>query len=201
MLDTKVLPLIRQPLQLLARGSRQLGLTADQVTLAGFGLGLGAAALVMLGQPLWALALLLLNRLSDGIDGELARLTRPTDAGAYLDIILDFIFYNLFVLAFIIWDPASNALAGAVLMLSFMGTGGSFLAFAALAGPRGIKNPAYPTKSLHYMGGLTEGTETIITFVLFCLFPAFFAELAYIFATLCLLTTFSRVVGGYRALR
>ncbi len=70
-----------------------------------------------------------------------------------------------------------------------MGTGSSFLAFAIMAGKRGIDNPVYHHKSLYYLGGLTEGSETIALFVLMCLWPAAFAPLAYGFALLCAITT------------
>ncbi|MGL5287583.1 MAG: hypothetical protein ACRC8D_15765, partial [Aeromonas sp.] len=56
-------------------------------------------------------------------------------------------------------------------------------------------------KSLYYLGGLTEGSETMALFMLMCLWPEWFAPLAYGFALLCLLTTISRVVSGYHTLR
>lgn len=201
MFDTRLLPLLKGPLKSLARVAASLGLSANQVTLGGFALGITGAVAVAFEFYVAGLVLLLVNRLSDGIDGELARLQQPTDAGAYLDIVLDFIFYNAFAFAFIVADPLQNALPGALLMLAFMGTGGSFLAFATLAQKRGIENPDYPTKSLHYMGGITEGSETIAAFVLFCLLPQWFAVLAYVFAGLCFITAASRIYGGYRALR
>ncbi len=79
------------------------------------------------------LALLLASRLADGLDGAVARLTQPTDRGAFLDITLDFLFYASIPLAFAIADPAANALPAAVLLAAFIGTGSSFLAFAVLA--------------------------------------------------------------------
>jgi len=201
MFDARILPLIRLPLRQVARGFKRLGVTANQITLWSFALGLMGAVAVVFNRNEVALVCLILNRIGDGIDGELARLTKPSDAGAYLDIVLDFLFYNAFVFAFILAEPFKNALPGALLMLSFMGTGASFLAFATLAEKRGIKNPDYPTKSFHYMNGLTEGAETIIVFVLFCLYPQHFALIAYSFAVLCFITTITRIWGGYRALR
>ena len=43
-------------------------------------------------------------------------------------------------------------------------------------------------KSFFHAAGIVEGTETIIAFVLFCLFPAAFPWLAGIFAGLCFWT-------------
>jgi len=130
-----------------------------------------------------------------------ARLTRPTDRGAFLDIALDFLFYASIPLAFAVADPTANALAAAVLLAAFVGTGSSFLAFAVLAERRGLTSDDYPQKGIYYLGGLTEATETLLCFVLMCLWPQHFALWAYGFAMLCLLTTVTRLFGGWRALR
>lgn len=102
---------------------------------------------------------------------------------------------------FIVADPAQNALAGGWLLFAFIGTGSSFLAFATLAAKHQIANPGYAHKSFYYLGGLTEGTETILLFVLCCLFPAHFTWLAWCFGALCWLTTFTRIWSGYLTLR
>ena len=160
----------------------------------------GAMALDALGWHGWALATILFNRLLDGLDGAVARQTGITDCGGFLDISLDFIFYAAVVLGFALGAPA-NALPAATLLFAFMGTGSSFLAFAIMAGKRGIENPVYHHKSLYYLGGLTEGSETIALFVLMCLWPAAFAPLAYGFALLCAITTLTRLWSGYHTLR
>jgi phosphatidylglycerophosphate synthase len=152
--------------------------------------------LIALGQADWALLSIALNRLADGLDGAMARLTQPTDLGAFLDISLDFLFYASIPLAFVLADPVGNGLAGAVLIYSFIGTGCTFLAFAVLAAKRGTTSTAYPGKGFYYLGGLTESTETIAVFVLMCLLPQWFAVLAYGFAGLCGLTTVTRIVAG-----
>jgi len=94
-----------------------------------------------------------------------------------------------------------NALAGSWLLFAFIGTGSSFLAFAALAAKHQIDNPGYAHKSFYYLGGLTEGTETILLFVLGCLFPDYFAVLAWVFGALCWMTTFTRIWSGYLTLK
>ena len=182
-----------------ARYIIKFGINADQVTFACFGFGMVASVLIMLGHFQLALIPLLLGRLCDGLDGAVARQTVQTDRGAFMDITLDFVFYASIPLAFAIADPQPNALAGAVLLAAFIGTGTSFLAYAAIAEKRGEKSPAYPTKSFYYLGGLTEGAETILCFLLMCLFPQHFAILAYIYATLCSLTTATRIIAGWNS--
>jgi phosphatidylglycerophosphate synthase len=201
MLDRAAIALLKPVLERMARVLVRAGIGADSVTLFGFALGLAAALAVARGMLLAGLALLLSSRLMDGLDGAVARLTRPTDRGAFLDITLDFLFYASFALAFAVADPAANALPAAVLLAAFMGTASSFLAFAVLAQRRGLKSEDYPQKGLYYLGGLTEATETLTCFVLMCLWPQHFALWAYGFALLCALTIVSRIVGGWHALR
>ncbi|RXS43923.1 CDP-alcohol phosphatidyltransferase family protein [Idiomarina sp. 29L] len=201
MLDPKLLPITRALLDIPARLLIKLGVTADQVTVAGFVVGLLAVPLLAFEYYTFALILILLNRLADGLDGAVARRTQLTDAGGYIDIVLDFIFYSAVVFGFLLASPEQNAVAAGVLLVTFMGTGATFLAFASVAGKQGIENPSYPNKSLHYMGGVTEGFETILAFVAFCLWPQQFATLAYVFAALCWITAITRIVAGYRTLK
>jgi len=198
MIDALVLPLQRRLMAPPARLALALGLRPDQVTIAGFVLGAAALPALALGSFGAALALIGLNRLADGLDGAMARRAGPTDRGAFLDITLDFVFYALVPLGFALADPARNALPAAALTAAFVGTGSSFLAFAALAARRGITAQAYPAKGIAYLGGLTEGAETIAVFAAMCLWPAAFPVLAWIFAAACALTTFSRWLQGWR---
>ena len=198
MLDRPLHHLINPALNRLAAGLVRRQVSADQVTWAGFALGLAAAACIAVNRPLAGLALMAASRLADGLDGAVARLTRPTDRGAFLDITLDFIFYASIPLAFALADPAANALAAAVLLAAFIGTASSFLAFAVLAERRGLTSLAYPKKGLYYLGGLTEATETLACFAAMCLWPALFAPLALGFAALCGLTMAARVHAGWQ---
>jgi len=200
MLDRYALALLRPAMQAGARELARLGLSADQASWIGFGIGVAGALCIARQQFVAGLVLLLASRVFDGLDGALARLTQPTDRGAFLDITLDFLFYASIPLAFALADPAANALAATVLLAAFVGTGSTFLAYAALAAQRGQKSVAYPTKGLYYLGGLTEATETIACFALMCLWPGHFAALAFGFAGLCVLTIATRLWAGWRGL-
>ncbi len=200
MLDKHVVPRLRPVLAHAAIRLHKRGITADVMTVAGFAVGLCAVLAVASGMMWLALVMLLLGRLADGLDGELARINGPTDAGAFLDIVLDFIFYALFPVGFALHDPASNALPAAVLVASFVGTGASFLAFAGQADKHGGTPMQFEYKGLSYIDGLAEGTETIVAFALMCLLPASFAVIAWVFAAVCVVTTINRVLSGYRTL-
>jgi phosphatidylglycerophosphate synthase len=199
MLDRAAIALLRPLLDHGARVLLRLGLTANTVTGIGFALGIGAALAIAQRRYGLGLALLLASRLCDGLDGALARRTHPTDRGAFLDIVCDFLFYASIPLAFAISDPAERALPAAVLLAAFIGTGSSFLAYAVLAERRGLRSDGHPRKGFFYLGGLTEATETLICFALMCLLPAWFALWAYGFAALCAITIATRLWAGWRA--
>ena len=200
MLDRAANAALAPLLQAGARALVRAGVGADSVTVIGFAIGIAAAVSITLQAWLLGLALVLASRLADGLDGPVARLTEPTDRGAYLDITLDFLFYASIPLAFAIADSSRNALPAAVLLAAFIGTGSSFLAFAVFAERRGLSTDTGPRKGFFYLGGLTEATETLICFGLMCVWPDRFAWWAYGFAVLCLLTIATRIVGGARTL-
>ena len=197
MIDRLLLPMQQRLLEAPARALVRAGISADCVTLAGFVLGLAAVPCLAMGAYMPALGFILLNRVADGLDGAVARLTGPTDRGAFLDIAFDFVFYAAIPLGFALADPAANALAAAVLVTAFVGTGSSFLAFATIAAKRGQSAEGYATKGIYYLGGLTEGAETIGVFILMCLFPVAFPVFAVFFAAACLLTTLTRWHQGW----
>ena len=176
------------------------GATPNAITVGACAVGLLAAAAIAAQWYLVGLALLLISRLGDGLDGAVASITGKTDLGGFLDIVLDFVFYGAIPLGFVLADPAANAVAGAALIFSFYVNGGSFLAYAVMAEKRGLKTEKRGEKSLFFTTGLAEATETIAFFVAFCLFPAWFPALAGIFAVLCLYTATSRILLAARAL-
>ena len=200
MLDRYSLKILRPLLDSLAGYLRQRGIRADHITMVSFAVGLLGAILVARHHYLLGGLCILLNRLGDGVDGVLARLSGTTDRGAFLDICLDFIFYSAVVLGFAFAEPVRNNPAATFLIFSFVGTGSSFLAYAIMAERRSLTDQRLPDKGFYYLGGLAEGTETIIFFVLICLFPSFFPVLAWIFGSICLLGTAARIVYGYKTL-
>ena len=199
MIDRYALAILKPAAEHAARRLAARGLSADQVSLAGFAIGLLAALMIALGFPAPAIVPLLLNRALDGIDGAMARLSQATDRGAFIDIGLDFLFYAAIPLGFAFADPGANALAAAVLLAAFVGTGTSFLAYAVIAEKRGLKSEAYPTKSFYYLGGLTEGAETIAAFLAMCWWPQYFSGIAYVYAAMCTVTTVTRLLAGWQA--
>ncbi len=197
MLDARLRKIIDPSLDRAARVAASLGISANTLTGIGFVVGLLAVPFLATERYPIALALILANRLFDGLDGAVARQTGPSDAGGYFDVVCDFLFYSAVPFGFALARP-ENELAAAFLIFSFVGTGTSFLAYAAIAAKRGIASDTYGPKAIHYLGGLTEGTETILAFVLFCLLPDAFPAIAVLFATLCWITSASRMWTAWR---
>jgi len=198
MLDRAATALIKPAVNRLAKVFVHVGLSANQMTLIGFLIGMVAALLIATHAYLAGAIAILLSRLGDALDGAMARQTQPTDAGGFLDIALDFLFYAAIPLAFAVAQPPANALAAAVLLAAFIGTGSSFLAFAILAAKRGLTSLDYPNKSFYFLGGLTEATETLLCFMAMCVWPQHFSTIAYVFAALCAATIVTRIGWGWR---
>src|SRR5262245_61146349 len=125
MLDAYLRPLVTLPLDRAGRWMVRRGCTAECVTLVGF--VLGVAACVAIAYQAYALAFVLIagNRIVDGLDGAVARQSRITDYGGFIDLLADFLIYAAIPFAFAIADP-TRAMAAAFLILSFVGTGTSF---------------------------------------------------------------------------
>ncbi|HET6158304.1 MAG TPA: CDP-alcohol phosphatidyltransferase family protein [Dongiaceae bacterium] len=200
MLDRAARRLVDPVLDQLAAIAEKQRVTANQITVAGFVCGLAAMAAIAVQSYGLGLLLLLANRLADGVDGALARRIGATDLGGYLDIVLDFIIYSGAAFAFALAQH-DNALAASFLIFSFMGTGSSFLAFAIFAAKRKLEGDTATNKSFYYLGGITEGTETILLFVIILLFPGWFPVAAYVYGTLCWLTTVGRIGAAVQRLR
>jgi len=173
-------------------------MSANAVSLAGLAVGLTVIPLLAWGRYDMALLVILLNRLIDGLDGAIARHKGTTPFGGYLDIMCDMGFYAAVPIGFALAQPG-NALWAALLLAAFVCTAASFLGRAVLAAQRGEPDDgARGLKSFFHAAGIVEGTETIIAFVLFCLFPAGFPWLAGVFAGLCFWTAIARVLEAKR---
>jgi phosphatidylglycerophosphate synthase len=199
MFDPPLRRLIDPPLNRAGIWLGTKGVSANAATLVGLAIGLLAVPLLAYRHYDAALVVILLNRLVDGLDGAIARRVGPTAFGGYLDIVCDMVFYAAVPLGFALADPEFAPWA-ALLLAAFLGTSSSFLARAIMAAQRGeADGQARGQKSFFYAAGIIEGSETICAFVLFCLFPGVFPQLAALVAFLCLWTVVARIWEGYRS--
>ncbi len=201
MLDSSVRKIIDPPLDLVGRLVAKTGISANALTFIGFALGLLVMIALAVENYMVALGLIVANRFFDGLDGAVARRNGVTDLGGYFDIVGDFIFFGAVVMGFALANPQQNAMVAAFLLFSFVGTEASFLAYAVMAAKRGLSTKRFGVKSMFYLGGLVEATETFLLFVLLCLWPDWFVWLATGFAVLCWMTTAARVAVAAHTLR
>lgn len=194
MLDGAVNRIVAPAVDLAARGLVRTGISADAITLLASLVGLSVIVPLVTQSYIWALGLILGNRLLDALDGAVARRNGITDLGGFFDVVGDFVFYGAVVLGFALADPEANALAAAWLLFCFMGTEASFLAYAALAEKRRFHSEGRGGKSIFFLGGLVEGSETLTVFVLACLLPDWFPWIAVVFGVFCWMTTGARIM-------
>ena len=197
MLDAQIRPHMDRLLNPVGRSLAARGVTANHVTIIGVLFGLAAAVSVAFQLFDIAFWLILLNRVADGLDGAVGRASITTDFGGYLDIVCDFVFYSAIPFAFAVALP-ENSFASAFLIFSFIGTASSFLAFGILAEKHNISTEIRGKKAFYYVGGLTEGGETILLLLAMVIWPSYFIFMAFGFGLLCWVTTITRIYAAYR---
>lgn len=201
MFDALMRRVIDPPLNRVGAELARAGMSANTLTATGFAIGICAVPALAAGLTGVALLCITFNRILDGLDGPVARHRGATDLGGYLDIVADFIFYSALPFGLALADPQANALPAAFLIFSFVASGSTFLAFAAVAAKRGIMTQAQGKKSLYYLGGLMEGTETILFLLFIAAFPMWFAQAAWIFGALCWISAAGRVAIAVQSFR
>ena len=96
----------------------KIGIKAHWISWIGFGIGIFAINFLALEMYGWALAAILLNRACDGLDGAVARSTKITNFGVFLDATLDYIFYGGVIWGFALAN-GNNAPSACFLMFGF----------------------------------------------------------------------------------
>lgn len=199
MLDASLRTRLDPVLVSLARGLHRVGVPPMALTLSGLVLGLAAAGAAALTWWWSALALWLVSRLLDGLDGPVARLRGGGTAfGGYADFVADLTVYGAFVVGCAFGQPDAT-MPLLVLLLTYYVNGASLLAYSAAAERARIDAP--DERSYHFTRGLAEGTETILAHSLFVLFPGWMGLLAWVFAGAVAVTIVQRLVLARRVLR
>jgi len=197
MLDARVRAIYGPSLDRLAARVAARGVSPGAVTAAALLAGIGACVAAALGAWAPALALWLVNRALDGLDGAVARCGRPSDLGGMLDFLADFVVYGGFVVAVAVAVPDARV-ACTVLLAAYLLNNVALLSFASLIEKRGLQ--LGDERSLRFTPGLTEGTETVIAYAAICLLPAHAATIAWVFSAMVLVTVGQRVALAVRVL-
>ncbi len=178
---------------------RLTAVSPTAVTLLAFAVGLAAAGAIVAGRRRLALALWLLNRVLDGLDGAMARVQgRGSDLGAYLDILLDFVVYAAIPVALAVATAEPGAgFAVLVLLATFYVNAASWMYLAALLERRGQHRGA---TRVVMPAGLVAGAETILFYGAAILLPRYLAAIAWTMAALVVAGVLQRVVWAVRRL-
>ena len=198
MLDARVRRALAPSLDAVAARLAVAGVPPLALTGAGWLAGVGACVSAGLGAWPAALVLWLANRVFDGLDGPLARQHEATELGGFLDIVADFSIYAGFVVGVAVDRPQAR-LACVALLSAYYVSGTAFLALSSLLERRG--SSVGDGRSLRFVGGLAEGTETVIVYILFCLLPGQAELIAWLFTVAVAITAGQRVVLGVALLR
>lgn len=183
-----------------ATGSRLAGAGIPPLALTGLGWAAGIGACVAVAQRDWTLGLVLwlVNRVLDGLDGPVARCRGASDLGGFLDIVADFSIYAGFVVGVAVAVPDAR-LACVALLTAYYVSGTAFLALSSLVERRG--GGVGDGRSLRFVGGLAEGTETVVVYAVICLVPAWTLGIVWAFTAAVAVTAVQRVVLGVHTLR
>lgn len=204
MLDTRARRAIGPALDRTARALDRPGITPNRLTTAGLALGLLSA--LTASFALWPLALItwLLSRLADGVDGPLARRREQLDrgAGGFYDITADFCVYGSTVVGVAVGAHGAYGTTPwpfLAVLLTYYVNGTALLAFSSIAERSGRQRN--DGRSLSFLGGIAEGTETIVVHSLWLVLPGRAGLIAGVWAAVVGVGAVERTVSGYRALR
>ncbi|MEM7126262.1 MAG: CDP-alcohol phosphatidyltransferase family protein [Chloroflexota bacterium] len=171
------------------------------VSVVALGVGLLSATAILYGEFTAGLALWILNRILDGLDGVVARAhDKQSDFGGYLDLLLDFIVYLAIPIAFMVALPTMpNMWAGVALLAVYVINLLSWSTLAAILEKRQLQSSDRLT-TMEMPTGLIEGAETIAFYCLFYIFPGAIVYLFGLMALLVFFTAGQRVWWVYRNL-
>ena len=184
-------------INMVAKKLTKIGVSANVVTITGFIIGIFAINFLSLERYAYALICILINRVFDALDGAIARNTKVTDFGVFLDAALDYTFYAGVIFGFALANPFQNAVAAAFLLFAFAAAACAMLAYAVVAYKNNASQKLELNQSPFYLGGFAQGFETLAAFLILCIVPGWFLQIAIVLGILCLVKAFSIMVTAY----
>lgn len=176
------------------------GLTPNAVSLAAFAIGLVAAVLIAVKQPWIGIAVWIVSRVGDALDGILARDTgRASAFGGYLDITLDMGAYSAMVLGFA-WVHPDLGVVWAAVLVGYILAITTTLALSNAAAALG-RNVSDTDRTFQFTTGIAEAGETSVMYVLWVAVPAWLEPLAWIWAAMVFVAVIQRTWLASRVLR
>ncbi|MDN5893007.1 MAG: CDP-alcohol phosphatidyltransferase family protein [Nocardioides sp.] len=212
MLDATARRVLDRPLSRLAGLVDRSWVSPNRLSLLGLATGLASAAAAAGQLWWWALGLWVFSRAMDGLDGPLARRRRGGDpggsaqssgseAGGFLDITADFLVYGATVVGVAVGATRqydADWLPFLLVLLAYYVNGTAFLAFSSIAERTGRQRD--DGRSLSFLGGLAEGTETILVHSVWLVIPDHAGVIALGWAAVVGVSAVQRIVAGFRDL-
>lgn len=192
MLDTHARKYVEPIIAKTAKGFVKLKLSANQVTLIAFLIGVCAGPLIYSGQTLLALLALWLSGYLDAVDGAIARQTKTSEWGTVMDITYDRLveISVMLGLAFRFQEAMGAMLLLSVAIIVSMTV---FLTVGAVSEKKGAK-------SFYYQAGVMERTEGFILFSAMMIFTNHLTVLTLLYAFLVTFTAGQRLREAKRIL-
>ena len=194
MLDTHGRKYVEPIIESVANGFINRNISANQVTVLAFVLGISSGGWMLLGQPLIATAVLWISGLLDAVDGAIARKTGTSSSwGALMDITFDRIVELSVIISLAVLYPQARLvlimLTGSIIISMTV-----FLTVGALS--KNTKNKAF-----YYQAGLAERTEGFIMSSLMMLFSNHIIIITIVYFLAILFTAGQRLKEAYELLR
>lgn len=172
------------------------GVHPSAITLLALLIGLAAALLAARQMYGWGLALWLVNRFFDGLDGMVARAyQRQSDLGGYLDTVADFVVYAAIPIGLFLGQPTIGLATSLIFLLAtFYVNGASWMYLSAILEKRSAGATSRGDLTTVTMpASLIGGTETIVFYCVFFLWPGRVGTLFAIMAALVALGILQRL--------
>ena len=193
MLDTHGRKYVQPIIKVLADIFIKIGLSANQVTIIAFLLGLCVPLSIYLGYPLVGIIFLWVSGLLDAVDGTIARLKGSNLFGALMDITFDRIVEIGIMLVLAIRYPENNFL--------FLLLTSSILISMTIFLTVGTLSAKISEKSFYYQAGLAERTEGFLFFSGMILFPQYLKFIIIIFILIIIVTASQRIIEAKKILK
>ncbi|KIQ94282.1 Inner membrane protein YnjF [Anoxybacillus thermarum] len=185
MLDTHARKYVQPFIETTASRLLKMGLTANQVTMMSFLVGLSSGILFYLNYVVAAVIVLWMSGFLDAVDGTMARKTNVSPWGTVMDVTFDRI-VEISVILGIAFKYPHVQWALLLLSVSIIFSITVFLTVGAVSNKKGMK-------SFYYQPGLAERTEGFLLFSLMMLLPNYVLFITLLFFVVELFTGLQRL--------
>jgi archaetidylinositol phosphate synthase len=192
-LDTHARKYVQPFIETAASSLLKAGLTANQVTIISFVIGISSGVLFYFGSPILAVIVLWFSGFLDALDGTMARKTKTSPWGTVMDVTFDRL-VEISVILGVAFKYPDVQWALLLLSVSIIFSITVFLTVGAVSEKRGMK-------SFYYQAGLAERTEGFILFSLMMLLPDHVLLMTLLFFVVEVFTGLQRLNEARRLLR